>query len=392
MLVKPGLSPSPGDLDRGAWGDPSECNGHLRLGCKKTTCRFVRPREMTACFTKAIGAALVAAENRRKPPVLEELIAPAKEASLEWFAGLSQSLNKVRRMKGKPFAAVDEATGGCARFRYRIDRIQDGGVECPHTGAALARVHADRRIACHGGAIAAATVRGRARRKMSDPQSGSDRQRARDRGIDDGKLLRQGIGFLSSMKLPRMPKGLCITTAGWTRFSRLAGRTPNISGWRRGRVVDCAMNEACSAGTGSFIEEQGKKFGRQFQDVAQLGREALNAERGISLGQHCSVFMAEVIDQASAAGVDSRSIIAGLYDSVIQNYLFRVKGSRSVGDVVFCQGMPFASDALAAAVARLTGSEVVVPPDPGTVGALGIALLASREGRRCQALGSPSVS
>jgi predicted nucleotide-binding protein (sugar kinase/HSP70/actin superfamily) len=41
--------------------------------------------------------------------------------------------------------------------------------------------------------------------------------------------------------------------------------------------------------------------------------------------------------------------------------------------------MPFASDALAAAVARLTGSEVVVPPDPGTVGALGIALLACRE-------------
>jgi predicted nucleotide-binding protein (sugar kinase/HSP70/actin superfamily) len=41
--------------------------------------------------------------------------------------------------------------------------------------------------------------------------------------------------------------------------------------------------------------------------------------------------------------------------------------------------MPFAADALAAAVARLTGSEVVVPPEPGTVGALGIALLAAKE-------------
>jgi predicted nucleotide-binding protein (sugar kinase/HSP70/actin superfamily) len=37
--------------------------------------------------------------------------------------------------------------------------------------------------------------------------------------------------------------------------------------------------------------------------------------------------------------------------------------------------MPFASDALAAAVARETGSRVIVPPNPGTVGALGIALL-----------------
>ena len=46
---------------------------------------------------------------------------------------------------------------------------------------------------------------------------------------------------------------------------------------------------------------------------------------------------------------------------------------------IFCQGMPFSSDALAAAVARQTGSDVVVPPCPGTVGALGIALLTADE-------------
>ena len=36
---------------------------------------------------------------------------------------------------------------------------------------------------------------------------------------------------------------------------------------------------------------------------------------------------------------------------------------------------------VAAAVARQTGSEVIVPPSPGMVGALGIALLALRERR-----------
>ncbi len=145
----------------------------------------------------------------------------------------------------------------------------------------------------------------------------------------------------------------------------------------QGRVVDAAMNEACSAGTGSFIEEQGRKFDG-IADVQQLADEALNATAGLSLGQHCSVFMAEVIDDAVAAGVDRRQIVAGIYDSVIQNYLNRVMGSRSVGEVIFCQGMPFAADALAAAVARQTGSEVIVPPNPGTVGALGIALLTRR--------------
>ncbi len=75
------------------------------------------------------------------------------------------------------------------------------------------------------------------------------------------------------------------------KYIRLAG----------GRVVDAAMNEACSAGTGSFIEEQGRRFAG-VRDVAELGEIALCADGSAALGQHCSVFMAEVIDEAVAAG------------------------------------------------------------------------------------------
>ena len=146
-----------------------------------------------------------------------------------------------------------------------------------------------------------------------------------------------------------------------------------------GRVIDAAMNEACSAGTGSFIAEQGAKLEGVGVDPVTLGRVALEAPSGISLGQHCSVFMAEVIDEAITQGVERSAIVAGLYDSVIQNYLNRVKGTRSIGNRIFCQGMPFSSDALAAAVARQTGRTVVVPPHPGTIGALGIALLVRDE-------------
>ena len=55
-----------------------------------------------------------------------------------------------------------------------------------------------------------------------------------------------------------------------------------------GQVFDAAMNEACSAGTGSFVEEQGRKFAG-VEDVVHMGRLALEADGGISLGQHCSV-------------------------------------------------------------------------------------------------------
>lgn len=146
----------------------------------------------------------------------------------------------------------------------------------------------------------------------------------------------------------------------------------------RGKVFESAMNQACSAGTGSFIEEQGARFAG-VRDVRDLGVRALAADRCVSLGQHCSVFMAEVIEKALAAGAPRDAIIAGIYDSVVQNYLNRVKGARMIGRKIFCQGMPFSSPALAAAVARQTGRAVVVPPSPGMVGALGIALLANKE-------------
>jgi hypothetical protein len=39
--------------------------------------------EDNGLFVEAIGAALIAAEKRQKPPLLEALVAPGKEASLE---------------------------------------------------------------------------------------------------------------------------------------------------------------------------------------------------------------------------------------------------------------------------------------------------------------------
>ncbi len=52
--------------------------------------------------------------------------------------------------------------------------------------------------------------------------------------------------------------------------------------------------------------------------MTQLGEEALAAAEGVSLGQHCSVFMAEVIDEAVAAGRGARRRSwPGIYDSVM---------------------------------------------------------------------------
>ena len=49
------------------------------------------------------------------------------------------------------------------------------------------------------------------------------------------------------------------------------------------------MNEACAAGTGSFLEEQAEKMGVAIKD--EFARFALSSRSPIRLGERCTVFM-----------------------------------------------------------------------------------------------------
>jgi predicted nucleotide-binding protein (sugar kinase/HSP70/actin superfamily) len=145
-----------------------------------------------------------------------------------------------------------------------------------------------------------------------------------------------------------------------------------------GNITDFALNEACSAGTGSFLQEVCNRFPANF-NFDELNSMAIKAENGISLGQHCSVFIADVIEKSIASGCKNEEIAVGLFDSIISNYINRVKKNRTIGKKVFCQGMPFNSEALACAVVRQIGTKVFIPDSPGTVGAFGVSLLAKKE-------------
>jgi predicted CoA-substrate-specific enzyme activase len=325
-------------------------------------------------FVEALGAARIAAERPHRPPPLGRLIVSAEETNLERVPALRDHLNRVHR--GTRLGSRPEST---PETRVVL------GFDIGSTGSKVVALRcSDREIMwegytpTNGDPVAAAqtlmgdfTASPAARSSVVGfGATGSGREivgslLATCYGVESVYVLNE-IAAHARGAIHYDPRVDTIFEIGGqdAKYIRLAG----------GRVVDAAMNEACSAGTGSFIEEQGKRFSG-IRDVVHLGEEALEADCGVSLGQHCSVFMAEVIDGAVATGVELRPIVAGIYDSIIQNYLNRVKGNRSVGDVIFCQGMPFSADALAAAVARETGSDVIIPPNPGTVGALGIALL-----------------
>lgn len=331
-----------------------------------------------ALFIEAMGSALVASETSGSPPALDALLAPPRKNTLEWLPALGEFLPLVHRLKGAPMAEVKGESrrlllgldiGSTGSKAVAIDVATKDAVWEGYRQTSGAPVEAAQALIQQFGEGVAGHCP-----VVGFGVTGSGREIV-------GSLLTTCYGkhtvFVLNEIAAHAEGAMHFDPAVDTIFE-IGGQDAKYIRLAEGRVVDCAMNEACSAGTGSFIEEQGGKFSG-IRSVIHLGEEALAARAGVSLGQHCSVFMAEVIDEAVSAGVDQPSIIAGLYDSIVQNYLNRVKGSRSVGQVIFCQGMPFASDALAAAVARQTGSRVVIPPNPGTVGALGIALLAGRE-------------
>ncbi|MBN1539990.1 MAG: activase, partial [Candidatus Thermoplasmatota archaeon] len=135
---------------------------------------------------------------------------------------------------------------------------------------------------------------------------------------------------------------------------------------------DYAMNEACSAGTGSFLEESAKEtLGIEMKDIADV---AMRGQDPPNFNDQCAAFISSDIKRASHEGMDRDDIVAGLVYSICINYTNRVKGSRPVGEKVFMQGGVCLNRAVPIAMASLTSKEVIVPPMPHLAGAYGVAL------------------
>lgn len=135
---------------------------------------------------------------------------------------------------------------------------------------------------------------------------------------------------------------------------------------------DYAMNEACSAGTGSFLEESAwETLGVKMEAIAGV---ALEAGSPPNFNDQCAAFIASDIKNAIHEGIVTADIVAGLVYSVCMNYANRVKGNRPMGGKVFMQGGVCYNEAVPSAMAVLTGKEIIVPPEPGLMGAFGVAL------------------
>jgi len=154
----------------------------------------------------------------------------------------------------------------------------------------------------------------------------------------------------------------------------IGGQDSKFIAIENGVVVDFAMNEACAAGTGSFLEEQAERLGISIKE--EFARLAFQSRTPVRLGERCTVFMEQDVNAWQQRGAAREDLVAGLAYSVALNYLNRVVRGRRIGQVIYFQGGTAYNDAVAAAFAGLLGKRIIVPPYNGVIGAIGMALLA----------------
>jgi len=145
---------------------------------------------------------------------------------------------------------------------------------------------------------------------------------------------------------------------------------------KNGVIDTVLLNEACSAGCGSFLET----FARSLNlPISEFAAQSLFAANPVDLGSRCTVFMNSRVKQAQKEGAQVADISAGLAYSVIKNAVqkvIKITDPTQMGKRIVVQGGTFYNDAVLRAFEFVSEREAIRPDIAGLMGAYGAALIA----------------
>ena len=145
-----------------------------------------------------------------------------------------------------------------------------------------------------------------------------------------------------------------------------------------GIVTNITLNEACSSGCGSFLENFAANLNIPVHKIAEA---AFKAQNPAELGSRCTVFMNSTIITEQKNGKTADDIMAGLCRSIIENVftkVVRLSNFTILGDRILVQGCTFKNNAVLRALEQYLEKPVTRAPYPGEMGAIGIALLTKK--------------
>lgn len=156
----------------------------------------------------------------------------------------------------------------------------------------------------------------------------------------------------------------------------IGGQDSKIILLNNGVVTDYAMNTICAAGTGAFLSSQAKRLE---VDVEDFGKIALTSKKPTKIAARCTVFAESDLVHKAQIGHKKEDIIAGLCESVVNNYLNNVaKGKRITPPIVF-QGGVSKNIGVVKAFEKITNERIITDENGHLMGALGVAILSKSE-------------
>lgn len=142
-----------------------------------------------------------------------------------------------------------------------------------------------------------------------------------------------------------------------------------------GIITNIVVNEACSSGCGSFLENFASSLHIPVEKIAE---SAFSSQHPANMGSRCTVFMNSGIVTEQRNGKLPEDIMAGLCRSIIENVftkVIRISNINSLGETIVVQGGTFKNDAVLRALEEYLGKKVIRAPYPGIMGAIGAALI-----------------
>lgn len=153
----------------------------------------------------------------------------------------------------------------------------------------------------------------------------------------------------------------------------IGGQDSKIIIVRNGVVVDYAMNTLCAAGTGAFLSSQAKRLGVEIEDLGKLAAMSKNPSK---IAARCTVFAESDLVHKAQIGHKKEDLIAGICNSVAENYLNNLSKGKKIEDKIVFQGGVSKNSGVVNAFKKILGKEIYVDEASHLMGALGIAIMA----------------
>ncbi len=147
-----------------------------------------------------------------------------------------------------------------------------------------------------------------------------------------------------------------------------------------GEVADFAMNAACAAGTGSFLDQQASRLGL---DIEEFGQLALQSEHPPRVAGRCSVFAKTDMIHLQQKATPEHDIVAGLCFALARNFKSTVGSGVDITPPLAFHGGLAANPGMVRAIKEVfetDDDQLVIPEHFAAMGAIGAVFKARESG------------